>query len=79
MLVLKWLKIKYLMLFSQKNKCLVLSKYPHSDPLITQRETFWRELHLHAGHNVHMMKPFQCRQKCQNKCYQQIDSMKILF
>ena len=33
MLVLKWLKINCLMLYSQKNKCLVLSKYPHSDPL----------------------------------------------
>ena len=32
MLVLKWLKINCLMLYSQKNKCLVLSKYPHSDP-----------------------------------------------
>ena len=25
-------KINCLMLYSQKNKCLVLSKYPHSDP-----------------------------------------------
>ena len=32
MLVLKWLKINCLMLYSQKNKRLVLSKYPHSDP-----------------------------------------------
>ena len=35
MLVLKWQKINCLMLYSQKNKCLVLSKYPHSDPLIS--------------------------------------------
>ena len=34
MLVLKWLKINCLMLYIKKNKCLVLSKYPHSDPLI---------------------------------------------
>ena len=34
MLVLKWLKINCLMLYSQKNKCLVLSKYPHSDPQV---------------------------------------------
>ena len=33
MLVLKWLNINCLMLYSQKNKYLVLSKYPHSDPL----------------------------------------------
>ena len=33
MLVLKWLKINCLMLYSRKNKYLVLSKYPHSDPL----------------------------------------------
>ena len=32
MLVLKWLKINCLMLYSQKKMCLVLSKYPHSDP-----------------------------------------------
>ena len=32
MLVLKWLKINCLMLYSLKNKFLVLSKYPHSDP-----------------------------------------------
>ena len=35
MLVLKWLKINCLMLYSQTNKCLVLSKCPHSDPLLT--------------------------------------------
>ena len=32
MLVLKWLKINCLMLYSQKNNSLVLSKYPHWDP-----------------------------------------------
>ena len=32
MLVLKWLKINCLMLYGQKKKGLVLSKYPHSDP-----------------------------------------------
>ena len=40
MLVLKWLKINCLMLYSEKIKCLVLSKYPHSDPLMQPIKTF---------------------------------------
>ena len=55
MLVLKWLKINCLMLYSQKNKCLVLSKYPHSDPRLTKNKSLKFEVEFFG--NVGALSP----------------------
>ena len=68
MLVLKWLKINCLMLYSQKNKCLVLSKYPHSDPLNTYansvvESSFALMKLMEVLMNVYLPHSFNCCRK----------------
>ena len=43
------------MLYSQKNKCLVLSKYPHSDPRLTKNKSLKFEVEFFG--NVGALSP----------------------